>query len=236
MWEQTEHIFVESLQRVVGAVARLLPGLVALVLIVGLSLAVAALLRAVVLRIGERLAVDRRLRQWGVTGPVEEGKGPTRLVARLLAWTVLAVGFLAGLSAVDAATMSTLAVRMLFYVPNVVVAVVILFIGIASSRAVERGVLIGSVNAGFRSARLLGLAVRWLVVILTVALALEHLGVGGRVVPVALGILFGGIVLALSLAIGLGAKDVVTQSLAKRFQPGPHPLDDVPEEDRIKHL
>jgi hypothetical protein len=235
MWQQTERIFIDSLGRVLDAVARILPGIVALVLIVAISLAVAAVVRTVVVWVGERLAIDRRLRQWGFTKP-DAGRSPTRLVAHLLGWTVLAVGFLAGLAAVDAATMSTLAVRLLLYVPKVLIAALILGIGISSARAVERGVLIGAVNAGFRSARLLGLAVRWLVVILSVAIAIEHLGVGGLVVPVALGTLFGGIVLAAALAVGLGAKEAVAQALARRFPAGPHPVEDLPDEDKIQHL
>jgi hypothetical protein len=51
--------------------------------------------------------------------------------------------------------------------------------------------------------------------VLAVAMALEHLGIGGRIVFLAFGILFGGIVLALALAVGLGSKDLVTRSLSR---------------------
>jgi hypothetical protein len=44
-------------------------------------------------------------------------------------------------------------------------------------------------------------------------MALDHLGIGGNIVELAFGILFGGIVLALSLAIGLGSKEIVSRSL-----------------------
>ena len=50
----------------------------------------------------------------------------------------------------------------------------------------------------------LSLGVKWLVLVLTAAMVLDHLEVGGNIVELAFGILFGGIVLTLSLAVGLG--------------------------------
>jgi hypothetical protein len=64
-------------------------------------------------------------------------------------------------------------------------------------------------------ARLLSIGVKWLVMVLAVAMALEHLAIGGEIVFLAFGILFGGIVLALSLAVGLGSKDLVSRSLER---------------------
>jgi len=44
-------------------------------------------------------------------------------------------------------------------------------------------------------------------------MVLDHLQIGGNVVELAFGILFGGIVLTLALAIGLGSRDLVSRSL-----------------------
>jgi hypothetical protein len=238
MGEQTEQIFLESLGRVLHASARILPGVLAMLLIVALALALALVLRALVRRSLEQLGADRRLREWGLAAPHAEGRvAPSRLVARVVAWTVIAFGFLAGLAALDVATTNVLALRAMELLPRLLVSLAVFVVGLASSRAVERSVLIGAVNMGFHSARLLGVAARWLVVILAIAIALDTAGVGGRVVPVALGILFGGIVLAIALAVGLGARDVVARSLSRHFPSGPQRLDDRPPgEDRVQHL
>jgi hypothetical protein len=45
---------------------------------------------------------------------------------------------------------------------------------------------------------------------------LDHLEVGGKIVELAFGILFGGIVLTLALAVGLGSRDLVSRSLEAR--------------------
>jgi hypothetical protein len=51
------------------------------------------------------------------------------------------------------------------------------------------------------------------ILVLFGAMALEHLGLGTRVVLVAFGILFGGVVLALALAFGLAGRDLAREAL-----------------------
>jgi len=49
-------------------------------------------------------------------------------------------------------------------------------------------------------------------------MVLDHLQVGGNIVELAFGILFGGIVLTLSLAVGLGSRELVSRSLESRVE------------------
>jgi hypothetical protein len=51
-----------------------------------------------------------------------------------------------------------------------------------------------------------------MLLVLAAAMALQHLGIGGSIVTLSFAILFGGIVLALALAVGLGSKDMVSRS------------------------
>jgi hypothetical protein len=84
---------------------------------------------------------------------------------------------------------------------------------------------------GDSSARFLSVGVKWLVLVLTTAMALDHLDIGRRIVGLAFGILFGGIVLTLALAVGLGSKDLVTRSLQR--DPGKSPDE---SSQRFRHL
>ncbi len=235
MWSQTKITFLEAVQRITQTMARLLPGLLATILLTVFSAAVALVASALVRRVGSRLEVDRRLREWGMAPPAKVGDpGPTRFAARLVAGTVVATGFLVGLSVLESSATSALALRLLDYVPHLLMGLVILAAGVAGSRALERSVLIGAVNMGLNSARLLGLGARWLLLVLASAMALEQCGIGGTILTAAFGILFGGIVLALSLAVGLGAREVVARSLERRFQESERR--DTPSSDQIHHL
>ena len=221
MWQETSRIFLESSADVLRAAARVLPSVLAMLIFFALAAVLAFLVRWVVRRGCDRLGLDQRLREWGVVAPSATGRGsPSRLVARASFWAVLLVGAFLGLSVLETPAAATLSLRLVEYVPRAVFALLILGVGIATARFVERSVLIGAVNMGLQSARMLALGARWLVVLLAAAIALEHARVGAGVVIVAFGILFGGIVLSLALAVGLGAKDVVARSLARHFHEG----------------
>jgi hypothetical protein len=106
-----------------------------------------------------------------------------------------------------------LPISLLPYLTHAVGAVFLLIAGNLIARYLARTVLIGAVNAQLQYARFLSLGVKWLVLVLTAAMVLDHLQIGGNVVELAFGILFGGIVLTLALAVGLGSRDLVSRSL-----------------------
>jgi uncharacterized membrane protein len=140
------------------------------------------------------------------------------LVARALATLVIVAGFLIGLAAFDAEWTSLLARSIFAYIPNILGAALVLLFGNVIARFIARTVLIGAVNLNLHYARFLSVGVKWLVIVLTVAMALEHLKIAPGIVELAFGILFGGIVLALALAVGLGSKDLVSKSLERDAQ------------------
>ena len=126
-----------------------------------------------------------------------------------------------GITAFDAAYSANAQVEMfvLPYITHLIGAVLLLFIGGLIARFLSRSVLISAVNAQLQYARVLSLGVKWLVLVLTAAMALDHLRIGGTIVELAFGILFGGIVFALSLAVGLGSRDLVTRSIERIERP-----------------
>ena len=133
----------------------------------------------------------------------------------MVGWLIILIGFLLGVSAFNATLTSELVERLFAYLPNVLAALLLLIVGTFVARFLSRSVLIGAVNLNLQYARLLSVGVKWMVLVLTYAMALDHLSIGGRIVYLAFAILFGGIVLALSLAVGLGSKDLITRSLER---------------------
>jgi hypothetical protein len=123
-----------------------------------------------------------------------------------------------------------LVVRLFGYIPNVLAALLVLGVGLFAARFLARSALISAVNMKLQSARLISLGVKWLVLVLAGAMALQHLGIGGSLVTLSFGILFGGIVLALALAVGLGSKDMVSRSWERQSQTEKAP------EEHVHHL
>jgi hypothetical protein len=145
---------------------------------------------------------------------------------------ILGIGILIGISALDASLPSMLILQLFDYLPHVAAAIVIMVVGVVVARFVARSVLISAVNMRIQSARLLSVGVKWLVLVLTLAMALDHLRIGGLVVQASFVILLSGIVLALALAIGLGSKEMVRRSW-ERQDSG---VEQKAEEERFHHL
>ncbi len=217
MWDQVGNALNTSMVRVLSQFASLLPGILALVVALVLSAAVAWIIAAILRRFLASIEFDQRLHRWGFPSVAEwsPGNSPTLLITRLIALIVVIIGFLIGISALDLSLTSQLVVRFFDYLPNVVAALIVLVVGSIIARFLSRSVLIGAVNMNLQYAQLLSAGVRWLVMVLAVAMALEHLAIGRGIIRLAFGILFGGIVLALALAVGLGSKDLVTRSLER---------------------
>lgn len=219
MVEQFDRALRLAGTRIVENVANFLPGaLVFLVLLVG-ALIVAFVVRYALRRALNGLDFDRRTELFGVSlaGWTRSGSA-SNLVAAAAYWTVLAVGLLLGLTALDAALPSQFALSVLEYVPHLLAALAILVAGSVVARFLARAILIESVNMGVQYARLLSLTVKWLVLIVAAAMALDHIGIGRTVLLLAFGILFGGVVLAIALAVGLGARDTVTRALDRQLR------------------
>ena len=60
-------------------------------------------------------------------------------------------------------------------------------------------------------------------------MALDHIGIGRTVLLLAFGIVFGGIVLAIALAVGLGARDAVSRTIERQLRRPP-------QEDKLDHI
>jgi hypothetical protein len=233
MWEQVQQALNQSMVRVLNELASLVPGLVALVIAMLLSTAVAWILAFLLKRSLLGLRFDDRLQRWGFPALAEwsPSKSPTLLVTRVVFWIVVLVGFLVGIAAFDSTLTSELVFRLFAYLPNALAALFVLLAGNVIARFLARSVLIGAVNMNLQYARLLSTGVKWMILVLAFAMALEHLRIGGGIVHIAFGILFGGIVLALALAVGLGSKELVSRSLEREATRKP-----VEAEEPFRHL
>jgi hypothetical protein len=223
VWDQVNDALRQSVSRVLTSLAAFLPGVAAFVVAVLVSAVLGWLVAAVCGRLLRWMRFDQRLERMGFETVAEWSpeRSPTLLVKRLVMWVMVLFGMLVGLAALDATLMSTMAGRLLTYLPNVFVAVLLLAAGTILARFLSRGVLISAVNMQLQAARLISVGVKWLVLLLTAAMALNHLSIGGTILTLAFGILFGGIVLALALAVGLGSKDMVSRTLERQAEKGP---------------
>ena len=228
MWQQVELALSQSAHRALVTLANFLPGLLALMLAVLILTALGALIAMLLRRFLVAIRFDERLSRGSII-PLEwaPSHSPTLLVTRVVFWAHVVLGGLIGISAFDSAYAgnSQMSFFLLPYLTHSVGAILLFIFGSLVARFLARSVLIEAVNARLHYARALSLGVKWLVLVLTTAMVLDHLEIGGTVVDLAFGILFGGIVFTLALAIGLGSRDIVSRSLERNVDSETLPLD-----------
>jgi hypothetical protein len=234
MWDQIEQSLRLSMDRVITKIAMLLPGLLAFVVAVVIFTAIGWLLALLVRRVLGAVKFDERLRdRTNAIAEWSSSQTPSLVMTRMVYWVCVFAGVIIGLSAFEAASSeSGIAGYVFAYLPRIIGAAIVLFVGTMIARFLSRSVLIGAVNSNLQYARLLSAGVKWLVLVLTAAMALDHLAIGGQIVALAFGILFGGIVLALALAVGLGSRELVTRSLERETNKPP----ETPMEERLHHF
>jgi hypothetical protein len=220
MWDQVKQALDQSTTKFLTELAHLLPGMVAVIVAVLVSTVVAWILAIIVRRLLTSIHFDDLLHRWGFSSIADFSpmNSPTRLVSRTTACVVIIAGLLIGVAAFDAESTSLLVRNIFAYIPNILGASLVLLVGSVVASFLARSVLIGAVNLNLQYARLLSLGVKWLVTVLAVAMALEHLEIAPGIVMLAFGILFGGIVLALVLAVGLNSRELVTKSLERELK------------------
>ncbi len=208
-----------AVTRGIEGMANFLPGALGFLILLFGSFLVAIAVRYALLRALRGLDLDRRAELLGLS--IAEWT-PSRSAAQFFAsagyWLVLAVGLLLALTALDAALPTRFAMSVLEYIPDLVAAALVLGVGVLLARFLARATLIGAVNMHLQFARILSLAVKWVVLIVAAAMALDHIGIGRTALLLAFGIILGGVVLAASLAVGLGAKDAVGHAIERRLR------------------
>ena len=232
MWAQIDRILREATNQIADQVAHFLPGLLVALLLVLATVIVAVLVRALLVRALRGLEFDQWAERSGLVALVGRpvAASPSNSLSQVVYWTILFMGLLVSLTALNATIPSRFALSVFEYLPNVLAGLVIFVVGTIAAQFLARSVLIGAVNMGLQSARLLSLGVKWLVQLVAVAMTLDHLGIGRNVLLLAFGILFGGIVLAAALAVGLGARDAVKEALARQLHDPPR------NDDTVNHV
>jgi hypothetical protein len=223
---QTLHTFSQM-------VAQFLPRLLAMVIIVLAGWVVAWLVKVILPRILNLLRFNSLFVKAGVAQVLTKAALPTpsEMLARLTFWMLWMTFILLGLEALQIPALQEEISGLFRVLPQIFVALVILFVGVLIANFVSRATLLAAVNANSPSPRLISAVVRFMIIALTVTMALERVGLGRGVVLVAFSTFFGAIMFGLALAFGLGGRDLARRLLERRF------LEEKKEEDQgISHL
>lgn len=217
----------------VESVAQLLPRVIITVSIILVGWLIAIVLKRLTRWVLRRFHFNRFCERVGLAAPLKTAELPSAedLVAAVVFWIVWIGFLLSGVDVLEFNALRGLVDGFVLFVPRLLVALAILAAGFVFANVAWRATVLAAVNARVPSPRVLSGAVRALVLILAVAMALDHLAVARTIVLTAFAIAFGAVMLGLAIAFGVGGGGVARRILDHWF-----PERAVPENDEVKHL
>jgi len=198
----TQDIVRTSLTTLWSNVASFAPQLVAAIIVFLIGWLVAVLLGKVAYHIVRAIHLDSALTRVGFRRAWERSGlqlNSAHFFGELVKWLFVIVFLMAATNILGLKEVTEFLRTVVIYLPNVIIAAVILLIGILLSKVLENFVR-GSVKAaGLASANFLAEATRWAIFIFSLLVALSQLGVADEIIR----ILIIGVVAASALAVGL---------------------------------
>lgn len=202
-----------------NALSLFLPRVLSMIVIIAAGFVVALLLRIIVRRIFGIASFRNYCDSAGLTQMMRKAAlpPPADFLGQLIYWVVWIVFIVLGIDALGIGALRQQISRFFLFLPQIFVAMIVLFIGLLVANFFSRATLLAATNANYPSARLLSSIVRLMIIIFAVTMALEQIGLGHHVVLIAFSIAFGAVMLGIAIAFGLGGRDVARKILEKQF-------------------
>ncbi len=198
-----------------------IPSLVGGLIILIIGLIVAAVVYRVVVGFLKVVQLEKILSRYGLTKVEGKDIEWAEILAELARWSVIIVFLVPTLQAWQLDAVNAVLNRLILYLPNVIVAVVLAMVGLAFAKLAYRISYSTSRSLGTHLAHTVAIVAQWSLTVFVAFLVLHQLGVA----PELLRILFGGLVamvaIAGGLAFGLGGQQTarsILESVWEKFK------------------
>jgi len=212
-------IFASSFQRVLDGVMLVVPKIVVAVVILIIGLIVASALAKVIEQVFRAIKIDKVFSAAGLEDLVSKAGfklNSGKFIGELVKWFIVVVFFIASFDVLGLTQVNNFLIAVVSgYLPNVIAAVLILFVAVVIAEVLRKTVVASAKAAEVSSYNFLGSITKWSIWIFAVLAALFQLGIGATFIQT----LFTGVVVALALALGLsfglGGKDAAKEYVEK---------------------
>jgi hypothetical protein len=172
--------------------------------------AIAKGLRAVNFNVlSERAGIDAFLHDGGIRADT------TEILALLFYWLVILASLVMAFNLLGLEYITDLLGRVVWFLPKVMVALLILAFGAYFARFIGNAVIAYCRNVHLQDAEILGRLAQYAILAFVVLIALDQVNVGGDIVRQTFLIVLAGVVFALALAFGLGGKEWAAEMLER---------------------
>lgn len=211
-------VVVSSLQGLWYGVVNFIPNLLGALIVFVIGLVIAAGLSSLVEKIFNALKLDALLARLGLTPYFERAGLKLRgahFLGQLVNWFLVIVFLLAASDILGLFALSAFLKDVLFYVPNIIVAVLIMLAAVVVGNFLRRLITASVMSARLHAAHFLGSLTWWAIVIFGLLTALVQLNVAPGIIQSLVTGFIAMLALAGGLAFGLGGRDYATHLVNK---------------------
>ena len=208
------------LQNLVTQIYDFLPNLFAMLLILIIGFIAGFLVKRFLVLFLKLVKFERLSFRMGFSNMLSKAgirRTPSEVIGVFVYWVLFFVFLMLAINALKVEVLDILIAQFFLFVPKLFAGLIILFVGYLISVFIGRGVLVAAVNSEIHFARILARGAQLLALVFFLSIALEQLGIGRNIVIAAFSLIFGGIVLAIALALGLGGRELGREWLERQL-------------------
>lgn len=215
---QELNLFINSIGAFWSELAGFLPQVLISIALLFVGWILAKLARAGIIRLLQALKFDRATEKSGLESFMQQADldvSVTRVIGSLVYWLIILVMIVTVANSLGLSMVAELFNRVVLYIPNVIVAILVLVFGTILARFINRLVFAWLNNIGFSGALTISTFSEYAIIVFVFFAAVEQLQIANELITAAFIIAFGAVGLAFAIAFGLGAKDAAQRSIEK---------------------
>jgi len=214
--QSVNEVFNATLNNTVATIVQFTPAFITGLIVLLIGLIIASIVKQALIQIFKFVRLEQLLERYGVPETkAREGVSWTGFLSELARWFVIILFLIPTADIWGLGRFSVILNNFLSYLPNVIVAVLLLLVGFVVAKLVHDLLLASIHGLSAETARTIAVVGRYSVLVFAVLIVLNQLGIASDLIR----ILFSGIVamvaLAGGLAFGLGGREVAREILEK---------------------
>lgn len=207
-----------ALSNAVNLILTFIPRLIGFLVILIVGLIIAALVARALTFLLRKVGFDRMSDRIGLTR-FEQRMGvkmdAAGLLGRIVYWFIVLIFLVPAADALGVPAVSNILNELVAYIPNVFVAILVLFLGALAATVVADLVRGAIASANIGNPNIFAGIARWTIIGFAVLIALEQLNIAPALINELFGAFVAAVAIAFGLAFGLGGQDAARRWLAR---------------------
>jgi small-conductance mechanosensitive channel len=216
-WNQ---VLMASLTNAVSLVSVSVPKLIAFLIVLIIGWLIASALASGIAMLLRKLKFNGLADSAGVSGVIAYSglhQDASGVIALVVKWFIRLIALIVAFDALGLPVVSEIFQKLLLWLPNLVIALVIVVIGGWAANAIAALVRAAATTASSANPNLVVSIARTAIWVFTAIVAINQLGIATELVQMLFAAIVGALALGLGLAVGLGGKDLAGELLRKWY-------------------